>query len=386
MNKILAAIFFATGCFTAGLSYAEDASESQSPNSKGADFELVYKGEIQNVLDGGVHQRSVYMENLDLRLGLDMEKLTSWQGASFFFYGLGNRGATDANSGSVNVGDLQVTSNIETPVSRFILYEAWFQQNFFEDKISLLLGLHDLNSEFYSTESSGLFLNSSFGIGKDLSQTGVSGPSIFAITALAARLKLQPTEQYYFQVGVWSAESGKVNYGPDGFLSIAEAGFLIPGDAPSKFALGGWSYDREFEKISDASEKDFSTGYYALADFGINEDLSVFSRVGHAATSTNAVGLGVTAGIQVKKLFSSEREDSLGFGLAQVFLGDDYRAAQLQAGVDTSPSEMTWELTYRIQVTPEVALQPDLQYVVNPSGDKNIPSATVGSLRVEISL
>jgi porin len=52
------------------------------------------------------------------------------------------------------------------------IYEAWLKQSLFQDRLPVLAGLYDLNSEFDVIESAGLFLNSSHGIGADYSQTG----------------------------------------------------------------------------------------------------------------------------------------------------------------------------------------------------------------------
>ena len=64
------------------------------------------------------------------------------------------------------------------------IYEAWYEHRFFDERLSLLAGLHDYNSEFDVLEYASDFLNSSFGISPDISQVG---PSIFPTTALAPR-------------------------------------------------------------------------------------------------------------------------------------------------------------------------------------------------------
>ena len=57
----------------------------------------------------------------------------------------------------------------------------------------MLGGLYDINSEFYRLQSAGLFLNSSFGIGPEFSQSGIDGPSIFPRTALGVRVAYKPS-------------------------------------------------------------------------------------------------------------------------------------------------------------------------------------------------
>src|SRR5258706_5951936 len=92
------------------------------------------------------------------------------------------------------VGGAQGVSSITGPRSAR-LDEAWLQHNFLGNRLSLLGGRYDLNGEFYRLHSAALFLNSSFGMGPEFSQSGAAGPSGFPSTALAARVPYQATPQ-----------------------------------------------------------------------------------------------------------------------------------------------------------------------------------------------
>ncbi len=109
-------------------------------SEKGIDLAAIYKGEVNRVFSGGLRQRTIYLENLDLKLALDGDKLFGSKGTSFLFYGLADKGADKDNVPTRNVGDLQATSNIETSVDAFKLYEAWVQQVFFDERMSVLFG------------------------------------------------------------------------------------------------------------------------------------------------------------------------------------------------------------------------------------------------------
>lgn len=372
-------------------------SPTDKESESGVEFGIIYKGELSSVMHGGLNQQSSYLENLDVRLMMNTEKLLGWKGGSLFLYGLGNRGTSETNAPTINVGDMQGTSNIQTPSSQFILYEAWYQQMFFEDKVSLLVGLHDLNSEFYAVDTSGIFFNSSFGIGKEMSQSGVHGPSIFSVTSLAARLKVEPSENFYMQTAVFNAQAGDPNdheathirgFGDDGLLSVTEAGILNVGGRTSKFAFGIWSYDRTFEAVEDSSRQVTSKGSYVVADVEIVKNLAAFVKYGRASTEsyTNAVGACLTAGLQWQNLFSDSWNDRLGLGMAKAYLGAEHLRLQEADGLNMADSETAYEISYRFEVLPWLALQPDFQYVVHPSGNRDIDDAQVGTLRVEISM
>ena len=82
---------------------------------KGVSLDVVYKADIGFNVRGGLERGSAYMDNLDLSLALDTEKLNLWHGGTFFIYGIingGNRKLTERF-----VGDLQTASNIEAPRS-----------------------------------------------------------------------------------------------------------------------------------------------------------------------------------------------------------------------------------------------------------------------------
>ena len=59
---------------------------------------------------------------------------------------------------------------------------------------------------------------------------------------------------------------------------------------------------------------------------------------------------------------------------------------QARQGLATDSYECNVELTWRIPVTDHVVIQPDLQYVVNPSVDALLDDALVIGLRLELSL
>jgi len=85
-------------------------------------------------------------------------------------------------------------------------------------------------------------------------------------------------------------------------------------------------------------------------------------------------------------------------GVGLVMLGIGGRRAADAAGVmlsfvDLSDApgagfggdETAIEMFYRFQLTPFLCLKPDVQYIVDPSGDRGLADALVGTLRVEVT-
>ena len=362
---------------------------------RGVDFALTYKLEYNNTLAGGAHTGETVLGNIDIKASIDMQKLTGTKGLSFFFYGLGNHGGDPSKS----VGDTQVTSNIETSANAFKIYEAWAQQVGFEDRVSILVGLHDLNSEFYVTESSSLFFNSSFGVGRDLSQTGANGPSIFPVTSAAIRVRVEPTKDFYVQSGLFSGAAGDPSQpqgthvrisSDDGSLTISEAAFLRgrkegSGLNQGKYAIGMWSYSRPVTKIDEPDKTTTNTGYYFLIDQAVSASTSVFARAGFANSEVNTVSNNFSTGVVTKGLFTGRESDRTGLGVTQVRAGEAYRTAQAAQDNSIEQSETAFEVNHRFELPHGFALQPDLQYILNPSFSSTVPSATVFATRVEIN-
>ncbi|MDQ7003187.1 MAG: carbohydrate porin, partial [Ghiorsea sp.] len=174
-------------------------------DKQGFTLEAVYIGEFArnftaNPVTANGLKKTVYQSNTDLMLTIDAEKAGMWQGGTFFIYGLGNAGANPSDY----TGDLQGYTNIEAP-NQWIVHEAWYEQQFADGVISILAGLHDMNSEFYVTDYGSLFLNSSFGIGPDL--TGNVAASIFPKAALGVRIRVNPSENSYVQAAMYDGNS-----------------------------------------------------------------------------------------------------------------------------------------------------------------------------------
>ena len=163
---------------------------------KALTLEASYTGDVWHNARGGLKREATYLDNLDLVLAYDAEQ------------GLGLRGTTAAVSLLYNnrntfsepiLGDVQTVSNIDTD-GALRLYEMWIDQRL--GRAALKVGLIDVNSEFDVNETGSLFLNSSHGIGPDFSQVGPSGPGIFPVTALGARLSWNAEGPWEARVGV----------------------------------------------------------------------------------------------------------------------------------------------------------------------------------------
>lgn len=127
---------------------------------------------------------------------------------------------TDGASLGNRVGDIQTVSNIEA-VPAFRLFESWVEKKFGDEDRSFAIraGLMDLNSDFDSLQASSVLINSSQGIGPDLSRSGLNGPSIFPVTAAGVRASWLPSKRWTFRVAAFDGVPGNPDR-PKEFVSI----------------------------------------------------------------------------------------------------------------------------------------------------------------------
>lgn len=361
---------------------------------------VLYTADWRRNASGGLRRGTRYLDNLDLTLAIDAERAWGWRGATLFAHGLHNNGQTLSED---LVGDIQGVSNIETGVRASRLYEAWIERRFAADRASVKVGLYDLNTEFDTIETAGLFLNSSHGIGHDFSQSGRNGPSIFPVTSLAIRADYRIDDHWLVRAAVLDGVPGDPDHpaatiirlgGRDGALVIGE---VVYADDDSRIALGHWRYTATFDDLLTTEAdgrpvgRDDNAGIYLLAERRLTREtadsvqgLSGWLRLGLAEERINPVDRYLGAGLVYTGPFAGRDTDQIGLAIGWAKFGDPYRRAVAALGDATDGREISIEASYRAPITPWLTLQPDIQYVISPGGDPVLDDALVLGLRAEI--
>ena len=385
----------------------------------GIQFGIRYDGEMFINASGGLRRGTTYLGNLNLQLTVDAQRLVGWPGATLFLYGLGIHGGHP----STFVGDAQGVSNIEAP-TKWKLEEGWIQQNLFGNRFSVLFGRYDLSSEFYWLQSASLFLNSSFGIGPEFSQSGVEGPSIFPNTSVGVRFALKPIEEIVLRTAVLDGVpverpngTRKIFAKDDGVLIVAEGAYLYRplaseqprtrqfrigrnycGTYSGKVALGAWYYSANFDDLIKVHPNGQpvrhrgSRGFYLVADGTVYQDvqdpdrrLALFGQFGIGDPRVNRFAFYTGGGLTFSALIPGRDQDELGIAVAAAHNGNRFIESQRNQAMGAQRSETTLELTYLAQFGSHLAVQPDLQFVINPNTDRRIKNAVAFILRFELS-
>ena len=402
-------------------------------NEKGVIFQTINTLDILRNVSGGLRQKTAVTGDLDLILTLDVERLLNWDEATFFVYGLGTYG-TDP---SRNVGDIQAVSSIAAP-NDWKLFEAWYQQNFWQESVSLLAGLYDVTSEFDVIRSSSeLFLNASFGTGGEFAISGRTGLSTFPTTSLAIRGQAIVNDAIVIRAVVADGVPGNPNDPVGTHVILRESDGLFIGTELSlysfvekkrkdeqeilrkgprrlifrrvgraapmryqgKYSLGLWGYTTDFDDLGDVDstgrpiEREGTYGLYGLAEQIVyrefqdpEQNLTIFARFGLADPRVNRFSQYYGGGLVYRGLIPGRDEDGCGLGVAAVLNGSHFKQMQRRAGLSVDNAEIAVELTYSFSIFPDIIFQPDLQYVINPNTDPTRENAFVVGARVEFNL
>jgi porin len=282
--------------------------------------------------------------------------------------------------------DVQGVSNIEAPPTRR-LYEAWIEASLGGGRWQLLVGLYDVNRDFYALDASGIFLNGAHGIGPEFGLTGTGGPSIYPATALALRIQGAPAPGLTLRAALVDGAPGAPGSPSAWGLALSrEEGALLVGEAdvtalePVRVAAGAWAYSTPLRPQGVSGAAWESRGTYVLAEApvagcGGGPCLRAFARVGRAEPRINPVGAAFGVGLLLEA-----RDGGPALGVA--WAGASPGAAEAAAGSAPSATEENLEVTARIPVFTGVELLPDLQVVDAPGMDHASPRAVVLSLRV----
>ncbi|HMI21194.1 MAG TPA: carbohydrate porin [Sphingomonas sp.] len=298
---------------------------------------------------------------------------------------------TDGHSLSSRVGDIQTVSNIEAPPS-IRLFEAWLEEKVGDEQRSLGLraGLMDLNAQFDSNDSASLFINSSHGIGPDISRSGRNGPSIFPVTSAAATVSLLLGKTWTFRVAVFDGVPGdpdrpkafaiaRLGHG-DGALVIGQVDYHLSDDATIEG--GAWRYTAAVRAIDPARARVHDQGAYASLAAPIPgfKGWSGWVRAGIADRDAQPVSAYLGAGLVAPGLFAGRPDDRIGFAVAHAAIGAPSRAA-----FGLPHAETTFEATYQIEMHRTLVLQPDAQFVRHPAGRAGATNAVALGLRAVVT-
>lgn len=354
--------------------------------NKPLSYEASYLGDMAHNFSGGLKKGSAYLGMANLRLTIDSRAAGLWKGGTFFINAAHTHGGMPAGE---LTGDFQGISNIESGNLTY-LHELWYRQTI--GSVSVIAGLQDLCAEFASSDYGSLFLNGSFGIHSTIADN-IPAP-IFPLTALGAQIQFEFSESASAKVAAFDGHPDDFSENPyniswdlnnrDGILTVTEFDLSAePIDGlEGTYKLGAYYHNhmaRTDEEGELVNKKNY--GFYLVMDQLVlntpdGTRLALFTQASVSPYSINQNNYYLGAGVSLSGFFESRPDDILGFAAARAgFHGRLHN------------NETTLELSYLAQLNKNISIQPDFQYIMNPSGtDRHLRNALAGILRFAIGL
>jgi porin len=358
---------------------------------------------------GGLRRGFSEYDLLGLDLLFDTDKLFGWAGGEFRVGFANNSGTSLSQKYVGNNFPVQLADVADAnPRLTYLRYT----QSLLDDKLSVRLGRLTINSvsgeEFAGSQYFKAFTSVAF----DLVPLGIflNAPGAFGypLATWGARLKYEPVESCYAMVGCYNGDpEGKEGdrHGVDFTMCgppfvIGEVGYRrnygqgasgLPGNVKLGAYFNGGSAEIFGSGLANQPSATVQSryGFYVLGDQALarwgdpaeKRHLGAFAAFVCAPDQrVNTLPYFFDAGLVAYGFLPSRPRDFAGFGVAYgSYSGDLRRTEEVQALTDPAVGvqrwEMTLEWTYGCTVRPGLLVQPDMQYLVNPGGNRAIPNA-----------
>jgi porin len=297
-----------------------------------------------------------------------------------------------------------------------------YTQSLFDDRLSIRFGRLTINSVYGEEFAGSQYFKAFASVAFDLVPLGIflntSGAFGYPLTTWGARVKFEPVEAFYAMIGCYNGDPdvkaddrhgvdftfrgpafviGEVgfrrNYGKDavGLPGNVKLGAYFNGGSTEVFGSG--LAGRPSESVQ-ARYRFYVVGDQALLRWGDPAEkrhLGAFASFVCAPDQrVNTVPYFFDAGLVVYGFLPGRPRDFTAFGVAYgSYSGDLHSAEALQAVTNPTVAVQSWEMTvefnYGCTVRPGLLVQPSVQYLVNPAGNRSVPNALATGVNVVLN-
>lgn len=344
--------------------------------------------------EGGVRQRASGRVLTTLEAGIDVSNLFGSDAAGTVT--IVAQSIRAESGGSADSGDNQVYSNLETDENRDDIMELFYERYFAASGARLKVGKMDANSEFAYVDAAGDFSHSSAGF----------SPSIFVFPSYpdpATSINL-----FVESWAPWADSTATLGYGlfdgafgvdgvrtgrrgPSTFFSNDVSGDFMHllqweivtdhgAGQETRTTVGAWKHTGQFERfdggVESGTEGIFATWERSLPRTGLDDHHAyVFAQYGWADDGVSPTGEHAAAGFVVEAPLPHRLHDRAGLYAS---LADFSELEQ----PNPPSSELAFDAYYRLQWSERLWIQPEIQWIVDPSGSRELSDALVLGLRL----
>ncbi|MBR0857414.1 carbohydrate porin [Bradyrhizobium liaoningense] len=399
---------------------------------KGLNFGATYIADNIGNATGGVARGAIHFGRLDLSVDADLDKLVGWTGGRFYANALVIYGRGLSRN---YVHNLATISEIEAlPDQR--LYNAYFEQSFFGDRLNIRAGQQAADVEFFDSQTDDLFINGTFGWPAIKASNLPAGGPAPPIAVPGIRIKAALTDKITAYGAVFNGDpSGPGDVDPQlrdhhglafrvndppwliGQVRVSYDIDIGGGPLAGNFTPGAWKHYGSFDSqrftaqglsITDPGGSGIPArlrgnyGIFAVIEQVLYRPPSVtenstsaslpgvtaFGRIAYSPPDRNLIDLYMDGGIGFVGFTPGRPLDRFGVAMAYMRISNTARNLDIDTQAFTgvqSPvrsNETLIEMIYEAHVKPGWLIAPYFQYVFRPSGGVPNPNDPTGISRI----
>ncbi|MGQ1575244.1 carbohydrate porin [Acinetobacter baumannii] len=397
----------------------------QQLEQQGYKFTASIMSQSATNLDGGYNNSNTFENAAQLSLGanFDLEKIAGWKDttASLVVTKRDGNALTLERIKDPRSSQLGNAQEIYGRGKIWRLSQAWVKKGFVDNTVQVKFGRMGMSEDFNSSQCEFQNLLLCGGqLGKSIGSIWYNSP----VGVWAANVKYQFAPEWTLGVGVYEVnpDNIKTESNSDGFnLDMNNVkGATIPVELawkpklaafnglPGEYKVGALYSTAEANDIKTAGKvhdgkqsfwinaqqqlshagQDPKRGLYVSFNGVVNDKATTFVQ------STQQLAL------WYKGPFDSRPNDSIGFGIANYVVNDRAKDKQIATNesrgyysydsiasdyIPIQDDELNVELNYTYQWSPAVMLRPNIQYIHQPAGVKEVDDAWVAGLSVKVN-
>ncbi|HDG9767220.1 carbohydrate porin [Acinetobacter nosocomialis] len=399
--------------------------ERQQLEQQGYKFTASIMSQAATNLEGGYNDSNTFENAAQLSLGatFDLDKIAGWKDttASLVVTKRDGNALTLERIKDPRSSQLGNAQEIYGRGKIWRLSQAWIKKGFADNTVQVKVGRMGMSEDFNSSQCEFQNLLLCGGqLGKSIGSIWYNSP----VGVWAANVKYQFAPEWTLGVGVYEVnpDNIKTESNSDGFnLDMNNVkGATIPvelawkpkltvfNSLPGEYKVGALYSTAEANDIKTAGKvhdgkqsfwinaqqqlthkgEDPKRGLYVSFNGVVNDKATTFVQ------STQQLAL------WYKGPFDSRPNDSIGFGIANYVVNDRAKDKQIATNesrgyysydpiasnyIPIQDDELNVELNYTYQWSPAVMLRPNIQYIHQPAGVKEVDDAWVAGLSVKVN-
>ncbi|MGD9636073.1 MAG: carbohydrate porin, partial [Pirellulales bacterium] len=363
---------------------------------------------------GGREQGFAEADNLGVNLAVDLEKRYGWKGGKFLFTMSQRSGRSLTNEYIGNTFSTQQVFGGET----FKVIDIAYEQTFGEDEVEVEIGRIAAGDDFLVSQYNYLFVQNGFCGNPVGIFFNAPGMSAYPNATWGTVVQVRPIERGYVMGGLYNGDAtirDINNHGLD--MSIDGPPFAIaelayerdqrPGDNGyiGNYKVGAWFDGNDFANLEEQAQANAGSGvvpsihegnygFYGLFDQVLwkfsDRDEEIMRGLGVMGSALVSPDQSISqmpyffnAAIAARGIWKDRPRDIAAFGVVFGEFSSDLRAGQrlaqqLDPTVGVQKHETVFEWTYIFRFRDGAFFfQPDVQYILDPSGTGQIPDALV---------